>query len=31
MLGVLRLETSKLVYDNCKPGAAVANVTEEKV
>ena len=30
MLGVVRLETSKLVYDNCKPGAAVANVSEEK-
>ena len=26
----MRLETSKLVYDNCRPGAPVASVVEEK-
>ena len=26
----MRLETSKLVYENCKPGAPVISVIEDK-
>jgi hypothetical protein len=26
----MRIETSKIVYDNCRPGAPVASVIEEK-
>ena len=30
MLQVIRLETSKIVYDNCRPGAPVISVVDQK-